>query len=192
MSSADNINNNDNPVKLPRKRSRLNRFFLAAAVLAVIVVAGVIIFIFLTARTPHMPTLKTPGTGLQPPIPPPPPRVSPWKDGKTPGFSFLGKRVPYTEDFSPPPIGTVIPRLRKSVPAVYPPEALKQKIAGTVHVVVITDIHGNVAGAKVFRGHPLLRQAALDAAKKFKYEPFMVDGYPRPVKLMVTFRFGCK
>ena len=90
----------------------------------------------------------------------------------------------------PPPIGSMTPRVVKKVEPVYPNDALRVHISGTVQIVVITDIYGRVVRAKVFRGHPLLNKAALDADKQWVYEPYILNGIPKPVKFMVTFKFN--
>jgi len=45
------------------------------------------------------------------------------------------------------------------------------KVEGTVKVQVTIAPNGNVTGAKAVGGHPLLVDPAVQAAKKWKYEP---------------------
>jgi len=53
---------------------------------------------------------------------------------------------------------------------VYPELAKKMNVSGTVKVEVVVAANGSVKSAKALGGHPLLINAALDAAKQFKYE----------------------
>ena len=54
---------------------------------------------------------------------------------------------------------------------IYPELARKMNIAGTVKVEIVIAPNGTVKSAKAVGGHPLLIDAALDAAKKYKFEP---------------------
>jgi protein TonB len=58
-------------------------------------------------------------------------------------------------------------------------------------VVVNTTIdkNGNVVGMRVASGPPLLRQAALDALRRWKYEPSKLNGQPVAVEMQVTIKF---
>ena len=58
----------------------------------------------------------------------------------------------------------------KKGPPQYPPLALKMKVAGTVVLEVEVEADGNVGEVKVVSGHALLRPAAVDCVKKWKYE----------------------
>lgn len=53
---------------------------------------------------------------------------------------------------------------------VYPELARKMNISGTVKVEIVIEPNGTVKSAKAVGGHPLLIDAAVDAAKKFKFE----------------------
>ncbi len=47
---------------------------------------------------------------------------------------------------------------------------------GTVMVEVQIDEDGNIRCARGLPGHPIMRRAALDAAKRWKFEPLKVEG----------------
>jgi TonB family protein len=53
----------------------------------------------------------------------------------------------------------------------YPELARKMNITGTVKVQVVVAPNGSVKDAKVVGGHPVLASAALDAVKKWRFEP---------------------
>lgn len=54
---------------------------------------------------------------------------------------------------------------------IYPELARKMNISGTVKVEIVIAPNGTVKSAKAIGGHPLLIDAAVDAAKKYKFEP---------------------
>lgn len=68
----------------------------------------------------------------------------------------------------------------------YPPLAAVGRISGTVAVRVTIDGSGSVTKAEVVSGHTLLRRAAEDAAKKWKFESAPVQTRTAEVK----FRFS--
>jgi protein TonB len=45
------------------------------------------------------------------------------------------------------------------------------KITGTVKVQVVVSPNGTVKEAKILGGHPVLANAALEAARKWRFEP---------------------
>ncbi len=83
----------------------------------------------------------------------------------------------------------VAPRLVRRVSPTYPTIAQNAKIQGIVSVEAITDIYGRVTTARVLGGHPLLRDAALRAVRQWVYEPYIVNGLPKPVKFIVSINF---
>jgi TonB family protein len=78
--------------------------------------------------------------------------------------------------------------IRRTQPT-YPPTAQQERISGAVEVEVLTDESGNVISAKTRSGHPLLRQAALEAARKWKFRPTLVNGQPVRVTGVLVFDF---
>ena len=86
------------------------------------------------------------------------------------------------------------PRLIHKVEAKYPEAAIKAKVEGKVVIEATTNIEGDVVEAKVLQGHPLLRLAALEAIKQWKYEPYIAAGEKKPVQftVMVNFRLPSK
>jgi periplasmic protein TonB len=71
----------------------------------------------------------------------------------------------------------------------YPPLARQARIQGQVLIDAILDEQRNVIDMKVFSGPPLLYQAALDALKKWKYEPTYLKDQPIAVEMIVTITF---
>jgi TonB family protein len=61
-------------------------------------------------------------------------------------------------------------KVKFSVQPDYPELARKNNIHGTARVELLIAADGNVKDVKVLGGNPVLAQAAVDAAKKWKYE----------------------
>jgi TonB family protein len=65
----------------------------------------------------------------------------------------------------------LIRRAKTKVQPAYPDLARRMNIVGTVKVEVVVSPNGTVKDAHVVGGHPVLAGAALDAAKKWRFEP---------------------
>jgi protein TonB len=65
----------------------------------------------------------------------------------------------------------VVRRAKNKVQPTYPALARKMNLAGTVKIQVVVAPNGTVKDARVVGGHPVLANAALDAAKKWRFEP---------------------
>jgi protein TonB len=105
-------------------------------------------------------------TGAKPPLP----------TGKPNAPIRVGGRVK-----PPKPISQVHP--------VYPLLAKQARVQGLVQIDAILDEQGNVIDMKIVSGPRLLYQAALDALKKWKYEPSYLNDQPISVELIVTITF---
>lgn len=82
-----------------------------------------------------------------------------------------------------------LPQLLHMVPPSYPPAAKQTNLQGEVTIQASIDTTGKVADAKVISGPMLLRQAAMDAVRRWKYEPATLDGKPVPMQVVVKVRF---
>ena len=71
----------------------------------------------------------------------------------------------------------------------YPPVARAAKASGTVVVQVIVDENGNVISAQAVSGHPLLKAAAVAAARGAKFSPTKLSGQPVKVTGVITYNF---
>jgi protein TonB len=72
---------------------------------------------------------------------------------------------------------------------VYPPLAKAAGAQGPVTVQVLIDEQGRVLSAKATGGHPLLQQAAVQTAYRWKFTPTMLSGQPVKVTGVVTYNF---
>jgi protein TonB len=65
----------------------------------------------------------------------------------------------------------LVRRAKTKVQPQYPDLARKMNISGTVKIEVVVAPNGTVKGARVVGGHPVLAGSALDAARKWRFEP---------------------
>ena len=86
----------------------------------------------------------------------------------------------------------VPPRLLKSALPEYPVLARQRHIEGDVVVQADIDANGNVKSVKVISGSELLRDAAVNAVRQFKYSPAQLDGSPTNSQVLVTVKFRSK
>ena len=75
------------------------------------------------------------------------------------------------------------------VQPLYPASAKKMQAAGSVQVQVMISEEGRVIEATTVSGHPLLRNAAMDAARKWVFKPTILNGIPMKVESTLTFVF---
>ena len=98
---------------------------------------------------------------------------------------------PRVQADAPLPVGGRIkePQILSRVLPAYPPLAQQAHTEGDVVVEVVVDKAGNVGDLRVISGPPVLRQAALDAVRRWKYAPSTLDAQPISVQMLVTIRF---
>ncbi len=84
-------------------------------------------------------------------------------------FCFLGVANAWSQSKSQPkPEAEII--ISTLFPPVYPPLAKQTRISGEVQLIVEVGKDGSVTAPVVVQGHPLLAQAAIDSARKSKFE----------------------
>ncbi|HEX5736152.1 MAG TPA: TonB family protein [Blastocatellia bacterium] len=77
----------------------------------------------------------------------------------------------------------------KRVTPEYPALALEARVSGAVVVEVTVDEEGVVMSARAISGHPLLRDAAVDAARGWTFKQTQLSGVPVKVIGTITFNF---
>jgi protein TonB len=110
-----------------------------------------------------------------PPIPSPTPKIEPPPDAK-PGPDKVSEGVLQ---------GGAIKKVRP----VYPETARKIRVGGPVQVQVLISEDGRVMEAIIINGHPLLRYAALEAARQWTFAPTTLSKVPVKVQGVLTFNF---
>src|SRR5688572_26871883 len=113
-------------------------------------------------------SLPARGTGAFPGIPPPWPAAE--------GAVRVGANVP-------------APRQTKNVRAEYPQEAQRRRVGGAVMLEALIGPDGQVKDVRVVRSSPLFDQAAIDAVRKWEYEPTLIDGKAVSVVTTVILTF---
>ncbi|MET0646734.1 MAG: TonB family protein [Pyrinomonadaceae bacterium] len=78
--------------------------------------------------------------------------------------------------------------ISKPQPA-YSPVAKAARAQGTVVLQVTLDEAGRVISAQAVSGHPLLRQAAVEAAGRARFSPTLLSGQPTKVTGLLTYNF---
>ena len=79
--------------------------------------------------------------------------------------------------------------LRTRVDAIYPNMARLAHIEGNVILQATIDNTGTVQNMRVVSGHPMLVQAALDAVRQWKYQPYSLNGQPVEAETTITVHF---
>ncbi|MBZ5698266.1 MAG: TonB family protein [Acidobacteriia bacterium] len=81
------------------------------------------------------------------------------------------------------------PKLISSTRPLYPELAKQSNVQGVVVVFAQVDASGNVTGTKAISGPILLRQAAVDAVRHWKYDPAIINGKPAAAQVTVSIDF---
>ena len=81
------------------------------------------------------------------------------------------------------------PRVLFAPDPVYPILARQARISGAVVIDAVIDTQGNVVEMQAVSGQPILAMAAMDALRRWKYEPTILGSEPIPVRLLVTITF---
>jgi len=117
-------------------------------------------------------------SNLSPALPPPPPPPAP----VVPKVSAPAAPIRVGGNVrEPQPIKVVSP--------IYPPLASRARVSGTVVLEATLTAQGTVEEIRVISGHPLLIDAAIDAVKKWQYEPTVLNGVPVSIILTAKVRF---
>lgn len=80
--------------------------------------------------------------------------------------------------------------LDQKVAPKYPDAAREAKIEGTVLLQIVIDTNGNVENATLISGHPMLAPSAIEAAKQWKYKPYLLNGTPTKAIAQVSILFS--
>lgn len=78
--------------------------------------------------------------------------------------------------------------LQKTAPA-YPPIARTARVAGTVELHATISKNGTIKDLQVLNGPVMLRQAAVDAVRTWRYKPYKLDNQPVEVETTINVVF---
>jgi protein TonB len=107
--------------------------------------------------------------------PPPPPKPTPKPDPPRPKTTVSGGVLN----------GKAISKPQPPYPAI----AKAARASGTVTVQILVDESGRVVSASAVSGHPLLQQAAVQAARGARFSPTLLSGQPVKVSGVITYNF---
>jgi periplasmic protein TonB len=113
-------------------------------------------------------------------------------DGEVPMVN-LGDEPPPSPAPKPmkPVSGGVLNGTALSLPApTYPEGARRMKTQGTVAVEVVLDENGKVISAQATSGPVILREAAVQAAKRARFSPTKLSGMPVKVSGVINYKFS--
>ena len=79
--------------------------------------------------------------------------------------------------------------LIKQTAPVYPHSAIDLKIEGAVQLLAVVTKNGDIGEVKVLSGDKTLAGAAVEAVKKWKYKPYLLNGEPVDIQTQVTVNF---
>ena len=88
--------------------------------------------------------------------------------------------------------GVAAGHLYAPIQPIYPPLALAAHMQGTVVVEAIISKSGQIESAHVTSGPPMLQSSALEAVRRARYHPFLLNGEPTEVATTISiyFRLG--
>lgn len=129
-----------------------------------------------TVVPPPAPTPKPVVDADDPPPPPPTPKPTPAATPKPAPKTISG--------------GVVNSKATNLVKPPYPPAARAVNASGAVNVQVTIDENGSVISASATSGHPLLRDAAVRAARSSKFSPTLLSGQAVKVTGVIVYNFA--
>jgi TonB family protein len=107
----------------------------------------------------------------------------------SPGVESVGGQSQVNPNVPPETPEEAARHLRVKVEPLYPPLAKLARVDGRVRIEVLVNTDGSVARVVQSSGHPLLARAAIEAAKKYRYEPFVQNGAAVPAIFWVEIDF---
>jgi protein TonB len=81
--------------------------------------------------------------------------------------------------------GLLLERMHPS----YPEIARRLHLAGTVALAATISKTGRIEDLRVLSGHPMLREAAIEAVKNWRYRPYLLNGQPVEVETTIEIHF---
>jgi TonB family protein len=90
------------------------------------------------------------------------------------------------------PANVTAASILERTPPQYPAQARARLIQGDVLLHAIIDKEGKISEAQVLSGDDLLAQPALEAVRRWRYKPMLVDGVAREVDTTITVTFSLK
>jgi len=90
----------------------------------------------------------------------------------------------------PVAVGSLTSKAKQRISPTYPAIARAARVTGTVTVYLIVNEKGEVETVQKLEGPMQLQQAAADAARRWRFNPTLIDGQPVRVTGYVSFNFA--
>ncbi|PYS97004.1 MAG: hypothetical protein DMF65_12400, partial [Acidobacteria bacterium] len=139
-----------------------------------------------TAPTPNPTPAKSEAASQPQPSPQPSPASTPTPARTSSSDSDDAKASKPTEPVSG---GVLNSKALSLPPPAYPMAARSAGVSGTVVVEVLIDERGKVTQARAVSGHPMLQQAAVNAAKLARFTPTLLNGQPVAITGTINYAF---
>lgn len=135
-------------------------------------------------------TTPTDATVIEIDSPPPPPPAS-GETARAPSAGASGNtgNAAAEQSVKPVDVGSLFEKATQKVSPTYPVVAKTQRITGVVRVYLVVDEKGAVASIERTSGPTMLQQAAMEAARRWKFRPTVVEGQPVRVVGFINFNF---
>lgn len=106
-------------------------------------------------------------------------------------FNGPGQPIVHMSPTSPIAISSGVANslLIRKTPPIYPTIAKEARISGTVVLQAIISKSGTVKSLRVLNGPQMLRQAATDAVKTWRYKPYELNGQPVEMETAISIVF---
>jgi TonB family protein len=91
---------------------------------------------------------------------------------------------------APVAVGSLAPKAKQKVSPAYPSIAKAARVTGVVTVFLIVNERGEVETVQKLEGPLQLQQAAADAARRWRFNPTVIDGQPVRVTGYLSFNFA--
>lgn len=110
------------------------------------------------------------------------------------GTPFAGQHGPKVKVAAPQRVsisaGIAVGLLIQKTAPTYPPIAKNARVSGTVVIQATISKNGSIENSRVVSGPTMLRQAAQDAVKTWRFRPYLLDGEPVEVETTVNVVFS--
>ena len=84
----------------------------------------------------------------------------------------------------------MIAKAKEKIAPDYPAQAKSARVSGNVIVFLTIDEKGTVAEVQRTNGPEMLRRAAEEAARRWKFRPTVINGQPVRVSGYISFNFA--
>jgi TonB family protein len=143
--------------------------------------------LWIAYRTPDFKKLEA-VSHHAPPMPLPP---LPTVEEPPPPPAPLDEPPPLPGNVRAPILGGILDGKAISKPQpVFPRIARAAHVSGMVYVRITVDESGRVISANAISGHPMLRQAAVEAAYEARFAPTRLEGQPVKVSGTISYHFA--